>query len=438
MHVGPAVRRFVKTQLRQLQRVAIGIAINGIKPVEGDARQIFRRWHAVENDRLVIGQGVQESHNRGIAGIGEKSVVPFIDKVRLGQCLDLREIHHHAVGGIARFVDDLAGQGDFDDVAVTVQMAALTFMVGDAVTGIELEAARDQHGNSGTLAGRRLYNAPMLSTDNHRRDSAGLRYVYPVISRRAGGVSVGINLNPNNACNWACLYCQVDNLTRGGPPPLDLPLLREELDTFLDAALHGDFMTRAVPESARRLVDVAFSGNGEPTSAPEFAAAVDAVIEILERHKLRGRVLLRLITNGSLLHRPAVQQGIARLGAWGGEVWFKLDRGEAAAIELVNGSELQPARVAGQLARCAELAPTWVQTCWFALDGQAPDIAAEDAYCHLLQPLAGRLAGVHLYGLARPSRQAAAPRLSALPAEDLQRLAAKIEKETGLGVVVSP
>ncbi|MDX9945398.1 MAG: radical SAM protein, partial [Azonexus sp.] len=39
----------------------------------------------------------------------------------------------------------------------------------------------------------------MLRTDDHSRDSAGLRYVYPVISRRAGGVSVGINLNPNNA-----------------------------------------------------------------------------------------------------------------------------------------------------------------------------------------------------------------------------------------------
>ena len=62
----------------------------------------------------------------------------------------------------------------------------------------------------------------MLTIEDHRRDSAGMRYVYPVVSRRAGGVSVGINLNVNNACNWACVYCQVDNLTRGGPPPIDL------------------------------------------------------------------------------------------------------------------------------------------------------------------------------------------------------------------------
>jgi wyosine [tRNA(Phe)-imidazoG37] synthetase (radical SAM superfamily) len=278
----------------------------------------------------------------------------------------------------------------------------------------------------------------MLSTDNHRRDSAGLRHVYPVISRRAGGVSVGINLNPNNACNWACIYCQVENLTRGGPPPLDLERLRRELAGFLDEALHGDFMQRAVPEAARRLVDVAFSGNGEPTSAPEFADAVSTVIEVLTAAGLAGRLPLRLITNGSLMHRPAVQAGVAALGRAGGEVWFKLDRADRAATRIVNGRELDPERMARHLGACARLAPTWVQTCWFALDGKPPGAAAEQAYCDLLRPLAGQVAGVHLYGLARPSQQPGAERLSALPVGDLDAFAARIQKETGLRVVVSP
>src|SRR5574343_1719680 len=120
----------------------------------------------------------------------------------------------------------------------------------------------------------RIIQCAMLTTDDHSRDSAGLLYVYPVVSRRAGGVSIGINLNPNNACNWACLYCQVENLTRGGPPPIDLDRLECELDAFLQDVLTGDFMQRAVPPEARRLMDVAFSGNGEPTSAPEFAEAM--------------------------------------------------------------------------------------------------------------------------------------------------------------------
>lgn len=278
----------------------------------------------------------------------------------------------------------------------------------------------------------------MLTTDDHRRDSAGLRYVYPVISRRAGGVSIGINVNVNNACNWACLYCQVDNLVRGGPPPLDLDLLERELAGFLEDALHGDFMQRQVPESARRLMDVAFSGNGEPTSAPEFAAAVDRVGDVLGRFGLLGKLVLRLITNGSLMHRPEVATGVRRLGELGGEVWFKLDRAEAAAIAEINGVPLTPEKVAGNLARCAALAPTWVQTCWFALDGRAPDAAARAAYCDLLAPLAGRLRGVHLYGLARPSLQPAAPRLARLPDEELASFAEEIQKKTGIRVLVSP
>ena len=92
----------------------------------------------------------------------------------------------------------------------------------------------------------------MLTIEDHRRDSAGLLYVYPVVSRRAGGVSVGINLNVNNACNWACVYCQVDNLSRGGPPPIDLGRLESELAGFLDDLLHGDFLMLEGPDGSRR------------------------------------------------------------------------------------------------------------------------------------------------------------------------------------------
>lgn len=278
----------------------------------------------------------------------------------------------------------------------------------------------------------------MLTIEDHRRDSAGLRYVYPVISRRAGGVSVGINLNVNNACNWACVYCQVENLTRGGPPPIDLDLLERELDSFLDDALHGDFMSREVPAEARRLMDIAFSGNGEPTSAAEFPEAVQAVRRVLQRHGLAGKLPVRLITNGSLLHRPGVRDGIRVLGELGGEVWFKVDRAMPAEVETINGVPMDAGKIRDNLSRCAALATTWVQTCWFALDGIAPDAAARDAYCALLAPVASRLAGVHLYGLARPSMQPAAPRLQRLDADEMEKFAVEIQEKMGIRVLVSP
>ena len=104
----------------------------------------------------------------------------------------------------------------------------------------------------------------------------------------------------------------------------------------------------------------------------------------------------------------------------------------------INGVAWAPEKAARNLETCAALAPTWVQTCWFAFDGLAPDAASLAAYCALLAPLADQLAGVHLYGLARPSQQPAAPRLAALSEAALREVAASIEKETGLRVIVSP
>lgn len=277
----------------------------------------------------------------------------------------------------------------------------------------------------------------MLNQNDHSRDSAGLTYVYPVISRRAGGVSIGINLNVNNACNWACVYCQVPNLTRGGPPPIDLKQLGAELRSFLHDATTGDFLTREAPPEARRLMDVAFSGNGEPTSAAEFSEAVALVETVLREFNLLDTLKLRLITNGSLLHRAEVQRGIAQIGALNGEVWFKIDRATDEGIAQVNSIRLAPERIKTALLTCAELAPTWVQTCYFAVDGQEASDDEQSAYLQLIESARQKIKGVHLYGIARPSLQPDAQRLSNLPKADFLRFAAKISA-LGVEVVANP
>ncbi|MBI5005862.1 MAG: radical SAM protein [Nitrosomonadales bacterium] len=273
-----------------------------------------------------------------------------------------------------------------------------------------------------------------LSVTDHSRDSAGLHYVYPVVSRRAGGVSIGINLNPNNACNWRCLYCQVPDLTRGTAPPVDLVLLEKELSGFLHELQHGDFMQRVPPE-ARRINDIAISGNGEPTSAQEFGE----VIELIGRHK-PAELKLVLITNGSLMQRDNVQQGLRRMAQLNGEVWFKLDRASEAAIARINDAKMTMDKVRQNLSIAVACCPnTWLQTCWFALDGRAPDAQDEDDYLAFLEGMvrAGiRPRGVLLYGLARVSWQEEAPRLSTLPETVLERFAARI-RLLGLDVRVT-
>lgn len=277
-----------------------------------------------------------------------------------------------------------------------------------------------------------------LSVQDHRRDVTGMTYVYPVVSRRAGGVSVGINLNPNNACNWRCIYCQVPDLRRGGPPPIDLAQLEMELCDMLAQLYRGDYLAQHAPPKARRVVDIAFSGNGEPTSAAEFPAAVALVGRLLASFALPEPPRIRLITNGSLLDREDVQAGIAQIGLQGGEVWFKVDAVDPARMKQINGVGYEPATVLRRLKRSGELCETWVQTCWFALDGQPATAAESDAYLDFLTAAKDFVAGAHLYGLARPSLQAEAIRLSALPAAQLERLAALIRQKTGLTVQVSP
>jgi wyosine [tRNA(Phe)-imidazoG37] synthetase (radical SAM superfamily) len=277
----------------------------------------------------------------------------------------------------------------------------------------------------------------ILTPQDHDRDSAGMTYVYPVVSRRAKGVSIGINLNPNNACNWRCIYCQVPDLTRGAAPEIDLTKLEDELRTMLHDALYGNFMRQRVPEEARRLEDIAFSGNGEPTSSAEFGAAIAIVEHVLREFDLLGKLTVRLITNGSLIEKPGVLDAIRHLGQINGEVWFKVDAATTDGIARINDVRLNPQRVVERLQLCSQACPTWVQTCVFALDGKPPSAPEIAAYIELLQQTSTTITGVHLYGLARPSMQAEASRLSRLSEDWMHTLADRI-RERGITVHVSP
>ncbi|SET55404.1 Radical SAM superfamily protein [Nitrosomonas marina] len=254
-----------------------------------------------------------------------------------------------------------------------------------------------------------------LNTSNHSRDAAGLTYIYPVVSRRAGGVSVGINLNPNNACNWRCIYCQVPELKRGAAPPIDLEKLERELRGFLHELTLGDFMQQQVPPEARTIQDIALSGNGEPTSAKEFEHVIELIGHVKKDFPLPSHLKLVLITNGSLINRPQVQAGLRRMANLNGEVWFKLDSATREGRLRINNSQMSLNRVQANIALAASLCPTWIQTCVFSLNGQPMSDEEVRAYLNFLKDLlqAGvPLKGVLVYGIARASHQPEAKLLS--------------------------
>ena len=279
-----------------------------------------------------------------------------------------------------------------------------------------------------------------LTIRNHDRDAVQMTYVYPVVSRRAGGVSVGINLNPNNACNWRCIYCQVPDLKRGAAPPIDLKQLEAELMALLTDILQGDFMQTRVAEDARRLNDIALSGNGEPTSAKEFPEVIHLIGRVMKHFDLVGKIKLVLITNGSLISREPVQLGLKHLAKLGGEVWYKLDAATRDGMARTNNTRQSLKKTAAHLTLAAQLCPTWVQTCVFALDALVPSASEQQAYLDFLSGLLTQgveLQGVLLYGIARESHQPEAPRLSALPQAWLEDLGRRIE-QLGLVVRITP
>ena len=110
----------------------------------------------------------------------------------------------------------------------------------------------------------------------HPRTLGSQRYVYAVLSRRAGGISIGVNLSPHKACNFDCTYCQVDRTTPGAEKTVDLAVLRDEVRATFDAARSGALAAEsrfaAAPAELRSVVDVAFSGDGEPTNEPCFSS----------------------------------------------------------------------------------------------------------------------------------------------------------------------
>lgn len=276
-----------------------------------------------------------------------------------------------------------------------------------------------------------------LTTTDHNRDVIGMKYIYPVVSRRAGGVSIGINLNVNNACNWRCIYCNVPDLKRGAPDAIDMQILEQELRSFLHEILHGDFMQQYVDEADRQLQDIAFSGNGEPTSAREFPEVLRLLASVLKDYDLLGKIKIRLITNGSMMDKASVLSSMQELAKLNGEVWFKLDAATKQGIAKVNDVNLTPESHVQRLINCAKACPTFIQTCMFELDGEPPSEKDLEAYLEMVKKVKHVIAGVHLYGLARQSLQPEANRLRRLPSAWLEEIGQRI-RGAGVKVFVSP
>jgi wyosine [tRNA(Phe)-imidazoG37] synthetase (radical SAM superfamily) len=266
-----------------------------------------------------------------------------------------------------------------------------------------------------------------LSAINHDRRIFKGKYIYPVVSRRADGLSIGINLNTNSACNWQCIYCEVPDLKRGKPEPIDLALLREELIYWLNQVIHHDFLGKHT-EPGTLLRDIAFSGNGEPTAAKEFGEAIKIVMEQIENFKLKNKITIRLITNGSYLDRPSTQKAWEQLENLNREIWFKIDAIDPVESKRINQINISTKSVISNLQSSIKISPTIIQTCILKINNELPSIQTINHYINFLKPFESNLKAIHLYSLARPTEQKSSDLIERLSNDELNSVADNIKQ----------
>ena len=241
----------------------------------------------------------------------------------------------------------------------------------------------------------------------HDRSYRELKYVYPVVSRRAGGISIGINLSPHKKCNFDCLYCQVDRSTEGEKIELRTEDLHQELQIMLmlveSGQLFADPHFGDIPLSLREIKDIALSGDGEPTAENCFPEVCQLLADMRTRGEV-GEAKFVVITNATRFHRPNVERGLEILMAHGGEIWGKLDAGTNAYYHLVDRSNVSLDRVLANLILASRRWPIVIQTLFCEIAHEGPSLAEREAYAQRLKDIlaaGGQIKEVQLHTVAR-------------------------------------
>jgi len=256
----------------------------------------------------------------------------------------------------------------------------------------------------------------LLLFGSHPRLFAANRFVYPVLSRRSGGISIGVNLNPDKVCNFDCIYCQVDRVRQSETRFVGTEQLLAELEQMLGMVTSGELFRHedfaATPLALRRLNDIAFSGDGEPTTYRNFDEIIAACAELKRKRGLND-VKLVLITNASMFHRPAVERGLAILDANQGEIWAKLEAGTEAYYQLVERTTIPFQRILDNITTAAKVRPLVIQALFMRIRGEAPSDEELAAFCDRLNEIVaagGTLKLVQIYTVARqPAESFVAP-----------------------------
>ncbi len=259
--------------------------------------------------------------------------------------------------------------------------------------------------------------------------------MYVVVSPRAHGLSVGVNLNPDKRCNFDCVYCEVNRQTPPWETVLDVPVMIRELQQTLNRIRAGHLRSvpgyQHLPDELLRPRHVTLSGDGEPTLCPNFTEAVQAILH-LRALGVTPFFKLVLVSNATGLDRPEVQQGVRALTLQD-EIWLKLDAGTREYYERIDRPQQVPfEHVLANILALGRQRPVIIQSLFPKFCGQEPDEAEIEAYVARLRELrdaGAQIALVQVYSALRPTMH---PECAHLPLRTLSRIAQAVHRATGL------
>jgi wyosine [tRNA(Phe)-imidazoG37] synthetase (radical SAM superfamily) len=258
--------------------------------------------------------------------------------------------------------------------------------------------------------------------------------VYLVLSQRARGLSIGINLSPGKRCNFQCVYCEVDRGGASGDLKVDVPRLEAELEAMLRRVASNRVRELPgfgnLPAEMLVLREVALSGDGEPTLSPQFREVVRGVVAMRARSWLPFFKVV-LITNTTGLPRPEVREGLRLLGR-DDEIWAKLEAGTQAYMDRVNVPDLKLREVMGNILGMALERPVVIQSLFPLIRGAEPPEDEITEYVHRLQELKAAGAQISLVQVYSAHRPPHLPDCGHLPLASLSKIARRVRTEAGL------
>jgi wyosine [tRNA(Phe)-imidazoG37] synthetase (radical SAM superfamily) len=297
-----------------------------------------------------------------------------------------------------------------------------------AVNNSSKEAAKVQN---------KVHRDTIKAVRDHNRSYQHFTFVYPVISRRSQGLSLGVNLNPNKVCNFNCIYCEVDRMRPGKNVEVNPAVIKAELSDLIqwvrEGGLGSDQRFSEAAILTRHIRDIAFSGDGEPTMVNNFAECVEAVAAVKRAEQLTETKIV-LITDAAGLDKANVRRGLEIMDANQGEIWAKLDAGTEAHFKRVNRSFIRFERLLDNILRTALIRPIIIQTLLLKVHGESMAEAELEAYCQRIRDFlakGARIKHIQAYTIARPTPENYATRLEET---ELEAYAAAINRKTGLPV----